>query len=271
MAETIGSAVCGQLHVAVGTLLLNGAMANHFSFDQVFLVFEGEAAEGEVKCGKCVEGDHCSIEGHASNKELEMFKEEWGGLGLVATETIFAWPKQEEEGKPNEVGDGLCLAVSVSTELVVVVGDVHGYGADTVGGRMISSEVRSPYTGKDLSDGAKILFHAEFTYAASALSQLAISGVVSKDLEDWDRIGENAQVGWDLQPVAEEAPLVPVGGVGAHSGADHTVVHRLLCMLVQELPRFLLGEARVEKSKEVSGHKVRVTGGAVSKCVLVAG
>eukprot|EP00957_Ditylum_brightwellii_P135434 10326399-Ditylum_brightwellii.AAC.1 len=41
-----------------------------------------------------------------------------------------------------------------------------------------------------------------------------MSDTVSKYLEDWGEIWENAQVKWDLHPVAEEAPLVPVGGLG---------------------------------------------------------
>eukprot|EP00957_Ditylum_brightwellii_P158322 12051337-Ditylum_brightwellii.AAC.1 len=85
-----------------------------------------------------------------------MFKEEWGGLGPVATKTIFAWLKQEEEGKPDEV------------EAIIVVEDVHKYGTDAAGGgvfmlvgaelvmeaevdvpQMIFSGVRDPHAGKD--------------------------------------------------------------------------------------------------------------------------
>eukprot|EP00957_Ditylum_brightwellii_P186209 14175792-Ditylum_brightwellii.AAC.1 len=102
-----------------------------------------------------------------------MFEEEWGGLGLIATEIMFSWPEQEEEGKPDEVCDGLGSAISISTALVVVVEDVNRDGADAAGGRvfvlvgaelmlevevdvpqMIFSGVCGPHAGKDLSNGA---------------------------------------------------------------------------------------------------------------------
>eukprot|EP00957_Ditylum_brightwellii_P198522 15130236-Ditylum_brightwellii.AAC.1 len=65
-----------------------------------------------------------------------------------------------------------------------------------------------------------------------------MSDAVSKDLEDGDGVWEDAQIQWNLQPIAEQAPLVPVGDISVCAGADHTIVYRLLCMVVAKL-RFM--------------------------------
>eukprot|EP00957_Ditylum_brightwellii_P195778 14916090-Ditylum_brightwellii.AAC.1 len=62
----------------------------------------GEAAKGEVKRGKGMDGNGCGVEGHIPKEELKVFEEKGCGLCFGSTEAVLSWVEQEEKGKPDE-------------------------------------------------------------------------------------------------------------------------------------------------------------------------
>ena len=66
---------------------------------------------------------------------------------------------------------------------------------------------------KSFPDGTKLLFNKPLIFWCSPGFQKTGAHALGEDLEERDGISYALEVGWDVQPLAELAPLAPGGGV----------------------------------------------------------
>ena len=97
----------------------------------------------------------------------------------------------------------------------------------------VLSGVAGPQDGKDLSQGAEVLFHLTFADAFSVHGEVSGAHAMRKKLEKGDGIADVREVGVQFELGAEAFPLGPVGTVrcgitgrdpGSHCCPDRTVV-----------------------------------------------
>ena len=73
--------------------------------------------------------------------------------------------------------------------------------------------VFGPHGCEYLLNGTKVLFHRPLLDGGSAGFQKASAHALVKIMEEKDRVPDDLEVGWYLQPLAELVPLVPGDGV----------------------------------------------------------
>ena len=208
------------------------AMANGFPLDTIFLCGEDKAEK--VCPGLCGRdcGGRDSIEGLLADEELEVSEEERMAGGVGSDPAVFSWPEEEEERNPVQVADCLLAVGAALVGGIQGLEDGDGDGADSCWWGIlfeVSGEFPAqpkvkldqlgvpgdfgPHRYEYFPYGTKVLFHGTLLDGCSSGFQKVGAHALGEDIEETYGIPDVLEVGWDLHPLAELAPLAPGGGV----------------------------------------------------------
>ena len=160
-------------------------------------------------------------------------RKEWRAVSAPNLQySVFSWPEEEEERNPVQVADCLLAVGAALVGGIQGLEDGDGDGADScwwgilfeVSGelpaqpkvkldQLVVPGVFGPHRYKYFPYGTKVLFHGTLLDGCSSGFQKVGAHALGEDIEETYGIPDVLEVGWDLHPLAELAPLAPGGGV----------------------------------------------------------